>query len=63
MERVSPALISSAILAAPGWARVGITMPDDRMREQAAEVLARSILGRLERADAEPDPDQLTLPI
>lgn len=59
MERFAPeyshAAISSAILAAPGWARVGITMPNDRLREQAAEELARAIVDRLHAA--EPDMD------
>jgi hypothetical protein len=67
MERFAPELsqvaISSAILAAPGWARVGITMPNDRLREQAAEELARAILDRLHPAEANLDADQLMLPI
>jgi hypothetical protein len=67
MERFAPepsrAAISSAILDAPGWARVGITMPNDRLREQAAEELARAIIDRLHQADAGVDEDQLTLAI
>jgi hypothetical protein len=67
MERFAPepsrAAISSAILAAPGWARVGITMPNDRLREQAAEELARVIVHRLHRAEPSVDVDQLALPI
>lgn len=67
MERFAPqpphAAISSAILAAPGWARVGITMPDDRLRERAAEELARAIVDRLHEAEPDVDTSQLTLPI
>ena len=67
MERFAPepscAAISSAILAAPGWARVGITMPNDRLRAEAAEELARAIVDRLHHAGAGVDADQLALPI
>ena len=59
----SHAAISSAILAAPGWARVGITMPNDRLREQAAKELVRAIVDSLHHAEASVDADQLALPI
>ncbi|WP_262408397.1 DUF6771 family protein [Sphingomonas sp. JC676] len=55
--------ISTAILAAPGWARVGITMPDSRMREQAAEALARAIVDGLRHIPDTMTEDQLALPI
>ncbi len=42
-----PTDIIRAILEAPGWARVGITAPNARLREQAATELARSIALRL----------------
>jgi len=38
-------------------------MPNDRLREQAAEELARAIIDRLHQADAGVDEDQLTLAI
>jgi len=57
----APTELSSAILSAPGWARVGITMPDKRLRERAAEALAQAILDRVFEAGALPDPDQLDL--
>jgi hypothetical protein len=38
------AAISSVILTAPGWVRVGITAPSERIREEAAQELARAIL-------------------
>lgn len=37
--------IAERILAAPGWARVGITAPNERLREDAARELARAIVG------------------
>ena len=36
MERIERQELSAILLAAPGWARVGLTMPDERMRERAA---------------------------
>lgn len=56
MERFAPAL-AHTILGAPAWARVGITAPDARMREQAALELARTILDH----DEAIDPNQLLL--
>lgn len=35
--------MASAILAAPGWARVGITAPARHIRDDAAQELARSV--------------------
>lgn len=51
-------LIATSLLAAPGWARVGITMPDRGMRERAADELARAVVAGV---GVEPDRDQLTL--
>lgn len=45
MDRVAPDQLAQTILSAPAWARVGITAPDELMREEAALELARSILG------------------
>ena len=53
--------IAASILKAPGWARVGITMPDERMRERAAVELARSIVEGLTDQGSGPDIDQLKL--
>ena len=60
---LSPAIVphlSEAILSAPGWARVGITMPDERMRVRAARELAQSIVERLTGSHND-NADQLTL--
>ena len=38
------AAISTAILTAPGWVRVGITAPNERIRQEAAKELARAII-------------------
>ena len=50
--------ISTAILNAPGWAKVGITAPNERLRRDAAQELARAIMSS---SAAEPDPAQLPL--
>ena len=56
--RIDEHTIAEAILAAPGWARVGLTAPAERLREEAARELARVILND---NDAGHSPDQLTL--
>jgi hypothetical protein len=61
MERIDPQQLSMAILNAPAWARVGITMPDEKMRVKAAAELAQSIVERIEDYPGIPDPDQLDL--
>jgi hypothetical protein len=65
MNRVAPeaAEISAAILSAPGWARVAITMPDPRMRERGADELARAIATSLSSDPREDHRDQLPLGI
>lgn len=41
------ATIADAILAAPAVTRLGIACPSDRLRERAADDLAKDILARL----------------
>ncbi len=62
MERIERQKLSSILLAAPGWARVGLTMPDERMRERAADALAAMIIEKLD-GSAPPDVNQLNLPL
>jgi hypothetical protein len=51
MSRFAPDLVPAdmipVILAAPAWARIGLTVRDPRLRERAAETLARTILEEL----------------
>lgn len=54
--------IATAILSAPGWARVGLTMRDEQMRERAADTIAATILDRLEKIEMPVDRDQLAWP-
>lgn len=53
--------ISSILLSAPAWARVGLTVRDERMRERAADALAITIVERLEHPVSQSDPDQMML--
>jgi hypothetical protein len=60
MERIERQELSAILLAAPGWARVGLTMPDERMRERAADALAATIIEKLD-GSVPPDVNQLNL--
>ena len=62
MERIERDELSAILLAAPGWARVGLTMPDVQMRERAADALAATIMERL-FGDPPVDRNQLRLPL
>ena len=61
MERLDPHTIAEAILAAPAWARIGITAPSPVMREDAAAELARSILERTHAPATDAKRDQIGL--
>lgn len=62
MTSIDPDRVADALLAAPGWARVGIAAPTETIREAAAQELALSVTRLLaDDADRAPDPDQLVL--
>ncbi len=63
MTTPNPSYIAHSILTAPAWARLGITMPDERMRERAAEELALAIVARLEQPPTVYDASQIPLPL
>lgn len=50
-------------LNAPGWARVALTAPNERLREQAAVELAQTIIVAMERQPPHFDRRQMTLPL
>ena len=59
-----PNLVSATragIVTAPGWARVGLTFGDAKLREAAIDELAVTIAARIEHPISEPDPAQLPL--
>lgn len=59
MERFAINDLAETILSAPAWARIGITALNERLRQEAAIELARTIRGD----DIRPDPAQLALNI
>ncbi len=62
LDRVGRDELSAIILAVPGWARVGLTMPDEDLRERAADAMAAAIIEKLS-GEVGPDRDQLALPL
>ncbi|BCA60695.1 DUF6771 family protein [Sphingomonas sp. HMP6] len=54
-------LAREGLMLSPGWARVGLTFGDERLREQALNELAASIAKRIANPPVEADPDQLPL--
>jgi hypothetical protein len=63
MPRFDTALIASAILGAPGWARVGITAPSACLREDAALELAQVIADQIARQPETVADTQPSLPL
>lgn len=63
MTQPDPNLIAHAILTSSGFARVGLTAPNERIREAAAAELARSIIYALEGFPDGIDARQLALPL
>lgn len=55
--------LAHTLLAAPAWARVGLTAPNERHREEAAAKLAETIVDALEGSEAINDVRQMALPL
>ncbi len=62
MERLTLPFLSEVILNSPAWARVGLTLRDDRVRLRAADALAATIIQRVNEPD-EIDGNQLVFPL
>lgn len=60
---ISTERLADILLTAPGWARVGLTARDARLREQAADTLAMTIVERLAEPELVRDDRQMALPI
>lgn len=56
-------IVAAAIVSAPGWARVGITAPDPRMRIKAAETIAAHLAEYAGEPLPVDDRKQLPLPL
>lgn len=54
--------LSSIVQNAPAWVRLGLAVPDPRLRERAADALAATIVQRLDEP-LPPDQYQLALPL
>ncbi|WP_312251107.1 DUF6771 family protein [Sphingobium yanoikuyae] len=52
--------LAQNLLHAPGWARVALTAPKERLRENAALELAQSILAAWDKQQPIPDARQMT---
>ena len=64
MPHASPAAtISAAIKSAPAFARLGLSVRDERLRDRAADALASIIADRLEHPREPGDDNQMTLPL
>ena len=55
--------IVAALSSAPAWAKVGLTMPSEKMRERAALEIANCIVELLERPPVVTDRIQLAPPL
>lgn len=55
--------LSTILLNAPTWARLGLTVRETRLRERAADALAATIVRKLEEPAPVIDRNQLTLPL
>lgn len=58
---ITTAAIADAIADAPGWALVALTVPQERLRDEARREVAKHLYGALYRPDA--NSEQLTLPL
>lgn len=63
MDTPSPPALAAMILSAPGWARVGIAAPGERMREAAALELGAIIAERIVHPVEVAPEGQLALPL
>lgn len=63
MERIDPTQIADALLASAGWARIGLTAPNERLREKAAAELAETIIDALREPQTVNDARQMPLPL
>ena len=55
--------IERALADAPAWAKIGLTMPSEKMRDRATKELAACIAERLDKPVITIDRNQLPLPL
>ncbi|MDZ3833362.1 MAG: DUF6771 family protein [Sphingopyxis sp.] len=61
MDEIDENRVAKAILAAPGWASVGISAPKESTREAAAQELALTLTKMSGDRPSAIDPNQLVL--
>jgi hypothetical protein len=61
MDEIDENRVANAILAAPGWVRVGISAPKESTREAAAQELTLTITKMFGDRPPVIDPNQLVL--
>lgn len=59
---ITPEAIGIAITTAPAWAKLGLTVPQDRLRDDACREVAQHVYQVLS-APVAADRDQLALPL
>lgn len=59
---LTPNTIAAALETAPAWALLALTIPSDRLREDARAEVAAHVMAALVREDAA-SRDQLALPL
>ena len=59
---IDPEAIQDALVTAPAWAKIGLTVPQQRLREDAAREVATHLY-RTIYAPVSADRDQLALPL
>lgn len=62
MACITPERIGELIAEAPAWAKVGLTLPNERLREDAERELAQHVYSALFQP-MRPDASQLALPL
>jgi hypothetical protein len=62
MDRIDQQRLAAILLNAPAWARLGLAVRDERMRERAADTLAGIVAARLGEARPAPEPAELPRP-
>lgn len=63
MDRINPEHVVAALEAAPAYARLGLSVRDERLRDRALRDLAEFVAERLNGPGTHVSRDQLRLPL
>jgi hypothetical protein len=56
MNRIDQQRVAAILLHAPAWARLGLAVRDERLRERAADTLAGIVAAKLGETGPAPEP-------